>query len=318
MAPTYSVIVTAYNEEEFIASALDSVLAQTHDDFELIVVDDGSTDNTVEAILPFEADPRVRLIRQPNMGLSAARNAAIEASDTERVSFLDSDDLWMPNYLEQVHAALESRPDAGFAYTDAWRLEFSTGLFYRASAMSRRNPPARPPRDPTEFLRLLIARGNFIFVSVTVRRAALEAVGYFSTSLTACEDYDLWIRILARGYGAVRAGRPGDRLAVKRDRITAMSDDHHNMTSNLREVCRLTEVEYDVPDDVKVVAHDRGAALDREVEVIDGKATGRAALMELRSRLGALRRAALRRRIWYEETPPEVAAAFPALARRSD
>jgi glycosyltransferase involved in cell wall biosynthesis len=317
MAPTYSVIVTAYNEEECIASAIASILSQTHDDLELIVVDDGSTDGTAEAIRPFEVDSRVKLIRQPNMGLSAARNTGVEASDAERVAFLDSDDLWMPDYLEEIHAALESRPDAGFAYTDAWWLQASTGLFYRASAMSRQNPPSRPPEDPTEFLRLLIGRGNFVFVSATVRRAALEGVGLFNTSLTACEDYDLWIRMLARGYGAVRAGEPGDRLAVKRDRSTSMSQNDRNMCVNLREVCRLTELEYDVPDDVKSVAHDRGASLDRDIEAIDGKAPGRAAWQALLPRLGALRKAAMRKRIWHEETPAEVAASFPALARRS-
>ena len=137
------------------------------------MVDDGSTDGTVEAVRPFEADPRLRLIRQPNMGLSAARNTGIEAGETERVAFLDSDDLWMPDYLEQAHAALESRPDAGFAYTDAWWLDDSSGRFYRASALSRQHPPADLPADPDEFLRMLMSRGNFIFVSATVRRAAL-------------------------------------------------------------------------------------------------------------------------------------------------
>ncbi len=308
MAPLYSVVVTAYNEQECIAAALASVLAQTHDELELIVVDDGSTDGTVEAVRPFEEDPRVRLIRQPNKGLSAARNTGIEASESARVAFLDSDDLWLPDYLERAHAALEARPDAGFAYTDAWWLQDATGRFYRASAMSRQNPPARPPEDPSEFLRLLMARGNFIFVSTTVRRAALEEVGQFRTELTSCEDYDLWIRMLAHGYGAVRAG---GRLAVKRDRNTSMSQNHRKMDTNLHQVYRLVAEEYEVPADVKAAARGHVATLKRELAMLDGEAPGRAAAFALRVRLGAIRRALLGKRLWYPGTPPEVADAFP-------
>ena len=311
MAPTYSVVVTAFNEVDCIAGAIASVLAQTREDFRLIVVDDGSTDGTVDAVRPFEADPRLQLIRQPNMGLSAARNTGIEASETERIAFLDSDDLWLPEYLEQAHAALESRPDAGFAYTDAWWLDDTSGRFYRASALSRQNPPADPPVDPDELLRMLMSRGNFIFVSVTARRAALEQVGYFKTALTSCEDYDLWIRMLAHGYGAVRAG---ERLAVKRDRSTSMSQNDRKMAANLREVYRLTDEEYEVPADVKAAAHGHVESLDRVLAAIDGQAPRRAALMALRPRLGAVRRAVLgKKRVWCEETPPEVAAAFPDL-----
>ncbi len=311
MAPAYSVIITAYNEEEYVAGAIRSVLSQTLDDFELIVVDDGSTDGTAGVIQPFESDPRVRLISQSNMGLSAARNNAIAASSAERISFLDSDDLWLPNYLAEVDRAFASQQSVGFVYVDAWRLHDS-GRFFRAPAMARQNPPDDPPRDPIEFLRLLI-HDNFIFVSVTVRREAFEVVGNFNTSLTACEDYDLWIRILSHGFGAARAS---GRLAVKRDRENAMSRANRNMRVNMREVYRMSAELYDVPADVRAVAKKNVARLDRSIAALDGGAPALALWWSIRARLGAARRAFLRRRIWHSETPPEITEAFPDLFSR--
>ena len=312
MAATYSVIVTAYNEERLIAAALASVLAQTHDELELIVVDDGSSDGTLAAVAPFEADPRVKVISQPNQGLSAARNTGIGASQSDRVAFLDSDDLWLPDYLAKAHAALESRPDAGFAYTDAWLLQDDNGRFYRSSAMADQNPPGTPPEDPGEMLRMLMRRGNFIFVSVTARRAALDKAGPFKPELKACEDFDEWIRILASGYGAVRLG---DRQAIKRVRGTAMSSNLRNMTANLGKVCLLTETEYDVPDDVKALARETRASIDRDLAALDSSFSARAAWLALRARLGDLNKKLGGNYLYLDQAPAEVAAAFPELAK---
>jgi glycosyltransferase involved in cell wall biosynthesis len=314
MAATYSVVVTAYNEERLIAAALASVLAQTHGDFELIVVDDGSSDGTLAAVAPFEADPRVRVISQENKGLSAARNTGIEASRSDRVAFLDSDDLWLPDYLEKAHAALESHPDAGFAYTDAWLLQDDNGRFYRHAAMADQNPPEVPPEDPGEMLRMLMERGNFIFVSVTARRLALERAGLFKPELKACEDFDEWIRILACGYGAVRLG---DRQAIKRVRGTAMSSNLRNMATNLGKVCLLTETEYDVPDDVKALAHDTRLSIDRDLAALDSRLSPRAAWLALRARLGDLNKKLGGKSLYLDQAPEAVATAFPELARRA-
>jgi len=302
--------MTAYNEEDWVGDAVASVLGQTHSELELIVVDDGSSDGTVAALDPYRSDPRLRVIEQENAGLSAARNTGIEAGDSEWVAFLDSDDLWMPNYLEAVDAALAERPDAGFAYVDAWRLDLN-GLFFRDSAMARQNPPADPPREPTEFLRLLVERGNFIFVSATASREALEKAGNFNTSLRSVEDMDIWIRILAAGFGAVRAG---ERLAIKRDRYTSMSGNATKMAASLRDVYRLTEG-YDVPGDVRATARRQAGEIDRQIEAMERDHPVRKAGLQTRRAIGKLRQRVLRNRIWYPETPPEIAAAFPKLAR---
>ena len=122
--------------------------------------------------------------------------------------------------------------------------------------------PSDPPLDAAGFLRLLVERGNFIFVSTTVRREALARAGGFDTARTSVEDYDLWIRILALGYEAVHAE---GRLAIKRDRETAMSVNLPKMLTNLRDVYRHTERDYDVPDDVRAVAGAHADRIDREL-----------------------------------------------------
>lgn len=308
----YSVVMTAYNEEEWIAAAVASVLAQTYGELQLIVVDDGSSDGTLAELEPFRSDPRLRVVEQENAGLSAARNTGIAAAETDWVAFLDSDDMWMPNYLERVDKALAGRPRAGFVYVDAWRM-YLDGRFFRDTAMARQDPPHDPPQGAEEFLRLLVARGNFIFVSTTVRREALERAGGFDTTRTSVEDYDLWIRILAAGYEAVHAE---GRLAIKRDRPTAMSVQTLKMLTNLRDVYRRTEREYEVPDDVRAVAGEKADGLDREIERIEAGGAVQDLTLRARLTLGAAWRRLRQDRIWYSRTPPEIAAAFPDLVRR--
>lgn len=309
MASSYSVVMTAYNEERWIADAIASVLAQTHAELELIVVDDGSTDATVEQVERFADDSRLRLVRQENAGLSAARNTGIAASESDWVAFLDSDDLWMPTYLERVDATLTGRPEVGFAYVDAWRLD-PDGRFFREQAMARQHPPSVPPADPTAFLRLLVEHGNFIFVSTTVRRAALEEAGGFKVELTSCEDFDLWIRILAAGHGVAH---PDGRLAIKRDRPTAMSANERKMVMNLRDVYNFTARDYPVPDDVRASARRAAEDLDATLVAIERDSTPRRARRRLRLALGSAWRETRSRQVFHPETPPEVRAAFPHL-----
>ena len=123
-----SVVITAYNEQDFVGIALRSALRQTRGDLEIIVVDDGSTDRTAEVVNSFD-DERIRLIRQENQGLSAARNTGIAAACCELVAFLDSDDLWTPEFCELMAAALQERPSAGFSYSDAWWLDDASDRF---------------------------------------------------------------------------------------------------------------------------------------------------------------------------------------------
>jgi glycosyltransferase involved in cell wall biosynthesis len=313
-SPAVSVIVTAFNEEELVGAAIESILNQTQRDLELIVVDDGSTDGTATIVRGFAKDPRLRFLQQENRGLSAARNAGMAKARGALISFLDSDDLWLPTYLSRMQEVLAASPEAGFAYTDAWLLDERTQRFRRAGAMAENSPPANPPTDADAFLRLLM-HANFIFVSTTVRRRALDAAGLFDETLTACEDYDLWIRVLAAGFGAVSSG---ERLAIKRDRDAAMSHQHRNMFVNLRRVCTGVAENAALPEATRAIARDRALRLGHELDLLGSRAGAlRTAAARFRRLAGRARRRLRANRAWYADTPAEIRRAFPGEEWRS-
>jgi glycosyltransferase involved in cell wall biosynthesis len=311
-APAFTVALAAFNEEDWIGSAIRSVLAQTRDDFELVVVDDGSTDATADVIRGFQTDPRIRLVSQENTGLAGALNAAIAAGTAPYVALIDADDRWMPTYLEEMGRVLDDDPEAGFAYPDAWGYSDPTRRFYRVSPNTDMGAPDPPPNDPEQFLRLLV-QSNFVFGLASMRRAAFDEVGGFNEALRACEDYELWIRLLSHGY---RATYSPNRLVIVWNRGESMSKDERIMATHIREVCRITIEDLDTSDEVKALARQRIRQMDRVLATLDGRARTRAAWWAVRRRLGAIRRAVLSRRLWYPGTPPEVAAAFPDLAKR--
>jgi len=121
---TVSVILPTYNRANLVGEAIESVLGQTHRDFQLIVVDDGSTDET-PAVLARFADPRLRIIRQDNGGKSAARNRGLDEARGEFIAFLDSDDLWAPTFLESVLAVFSGEPELDFVFSDLIRFDES-------------------------------------------------------------------------------------------------------------------------------------------------------------------------------------------------
>ncbi|MFO1418578.1 MAG: glycosyltransferase family A protein [Methylotetracoccus sp.] len=116
--PSVSVVIPSYNRAALLREAIASVLAQTFADIEIIVVDDGSTDGTGDVVAEFSRDSRIRYIAQMNAGVSAARNTGIDAATGALVAFLDSDDLWVPDHLARLVAALEQTPDAMFAFAN--------------------------------------------------------------------------------------------------------------------------------------------------------------------------------------------------------
>ncbi|MEX2108305.1 MAG: glycosyltransferase family A protein [Solirubrobacterales bacterium] len=308
-SPAFTAILAAFNEEDWVSSAIGSVLAQTRTDFELVVVDDGSTDATAEVVRTFQPDPRVRLISQENTGLAGALKTGIAASTAPYVALIDADDLWMPTYLEGLGRTLDENPKAGFAYTDAWCMNHATGRFWRISSNAYLGEPNPPPADPEEFLRLLLER-NFVFGLTTIRRSAFDAVGGFDESLKAAEDYELWLRLLARGYEAARA--PG-RLAVTRDRGGAMHTDERNMLMHLREVYRIVAEDLETSDEVSAIARRRMRETDAQCGALD-EGPLPTARKALRRRLGSIYKATFGRDFWYPGIPPEVARAFPDLA----
>jgi len=184
--PLISVIIPTFNRRDFLVAAVDSVVSQTFGDFELIVVDDGSTDGTGDVMARY-AD-RVIYVVQENRGVSAARNHGIDLARGEYISFLDSDDLWMPTKLEKQVKFFQGHPSAQVCYTDE--------LWIRRGRQV--NPRKRHAKHSgwiyAHCLPLCIISPS----SVCLRREVLDTVGYFDPELPVCEDYDLWLRVAAR------------------------------------------------------------------------------------------------------------------------
>ena len=184
-APMVSVVIPTYNRASMIARAVRSILTQTFEDWELIVVDDASTDNT-EAVVSSFTDPRIRYRKhQVNRGGSAARNTGIRNARGEYVAFLDSDDEWLPNKLElQVEAFEDSDGDIGLIYTgliNQYRNEESIELVPKYRGNLRRN--------------LLIQNVVGSTSTPMIRKDVLVSVGGFDPRFPARQDLDLWVRI---------------------------------------------------------------------------------------------------------------------------
>jgi glycosyltransferase involved in cell wall biosynthesis len=195
-ADLVSVIVPAYNAAAFIAETLGSALAQTYRDIEVIVVDDGSTDNTIEIVKSIGSrDHRIRLLQQRNGGVAAARNYAIDQSRGTLVAPLDADDLWRPDKLaKQVAAMRSSDPDVGMVY--AW----SASIDQNGQVLARIGNYARHEGDIFPFLVFhnFIGNGSAPLIR---RDAVLEAGGYDTTLSTRggeCEDLMLYLRVAER------------------------------------------------------------------------------------------------------------------------
>jgi glycosyltransferase involved in cell wall biosynthesis len=197
--PRVSVIIPAHNAAAYIEQTLASVAAQTYEDWEVVVADDASGDDTARRAEG--AAPRTRVVRtERNLGPAGTRNLALEHASGELIAFLDADDLWLPTYLERQVARYDAeapRPGApvGIVACDA-RLRGPDGDL-PGTYMTQFRDPAQPLS-----LERVLAR-NRIYVSTVVPRAAGEEVGGFAPELFGTEDHDLWVRILETGRRAV-------------------------------------------------------------------------------------------------------------------
>ncbi|MEN8689689.1 MAG: glycosyltransferase [Desulfobacterales bacterium] len=181
-----SVIIPTYNRGWIVRDAIDSVLGQTYADVELIVVDDGSTDRTPDILNSY--GDRLRVIRQANQGVSAARNRGIDNTSGPLIALLDSDDIWLPKKLAVQIDFFKRNPAALICQTE--EIWIRNGL--RVNPGKRHRKPSGMIFEPS--LELCLVSPS----AVMVRRELLEDVGLFDESLPACEDYDLWLRVGCR------------------------------------------------------------------------------------------------------------------------
>jgi glycosyltransferase involved in cell wall biosynthesis len=188
MAPTVTVVIPVFNRPAQVDRAIRSVLAQTYQDFEIVVIDDGSTDETTAVVAAFE-DPRITLIRhERNRGGSAARNTGIRAGTAPYIAFLDSDDEWLPTKLErQLEVFGRSGDQLGLVYTGADRVE--------ADGTVQRHIPRAIANLPFALLTENVIGETSLGM---VRRSAFDVTGVFDESLPAAQDMDMWLRLCER------------------------------------------------------------------------------------------------------------------------
>ncbi len=221
MSVTVSIIIPAYNSASFIHKAIDSVLTQSFDDYEIIVVNDGSSDNTVECLEWYAG--RLQVITQQNGGASTARNTGIAAAKGEFVAFLDADDLWRPNKLEQQVAAMQVCPEWVACYTET---------SYKADEETLSHKVEQSPKLITKNLQQVFLHPYLVTSSFMVRREVLNQVGDFDVGLRTAEDIDLYLRVAEQGpigllqsslvWKADMEGSLGSLLSSYQDNLTVV------------------------------------------------------------------------------------------------
>ena len=227
--PAVSVIMPAYNVEPYLAASIESVRGQTFRDWEIVIVDDGSTDRT-GAIADGYArrDRRIRVVHQANRGLSSARNTAMRYARGEFFALLDSDDLWDPDFLKAQMAIFAGTSDVSVVTANARNL----GGPWDGKPVHPW-PDRRPQPDLAEILR----DEESVFIMSIFRRRVYERIGNFDERLRSNEDYDYWLRAAATGFRFVRNDRP---LGDYRRRSDSLSADDVRMLNGLLLVYRKT------------------------------------------------------------------------------
>lgn len=196
--PIVDVIIPAYNAARYLPAAIESVMAQSFDDWQIVLVDDGSTDDTVSVIAAYRErlGTKLRYIYQPNAGLPAARNTAIRNSSSEFLALLDADDIWLLDRLKESLAGFADRPEVGLNYASIVRIDPEGKVLDAYDAVQPNGEGRIAPHIYTRSVQLPCP-------TITFRRACVEDVGYFDETMRASEDRDMWFRIALKWEVAV-------------------------------------------------------------------------------------------------------------------
>jgi glycosyltransferase involved in cell wall biosynthesis len=250
----------AYNAAAYIGDAIDSVLCQSFSDFELIVVDDGSTDETAAIVDEYSRrDARVIRISQANRGISAARNAGLAASRGRFLALLDSDDAWEPAFLETQLPVFDQMSDIGVVTGNA----LHCGGSHDGEAMWS---TAQGPRVLS--LGDLLQNETSVCIMSVFRREVFERIGGFDVQLRCNEDYQYWLRAAMAGYSIVQTPRP---LARYRRRPDSVSADQAIMLDGIMRVLREVRGQCDGRPDVIAIIDRQLPRFERERWLLEGK-----------------------------------------------
>ncbi len=189
----FTVVIPLYNKERHIGRAIESVISQTYQNFEIIVVDDGSIDNSVKDVIRIkEKDSRVRLIKQQNSGVSSARNRGIEEAKFEYIGFLDADDMWRPNFLESIKKIIEEYPKAG-AYATSYGINNENGIL--VPSLNFYSFEEKWYGIVDDYFKYAIKAPLITASSVVIPKAVFNEIGKFPVGIKRGEDLDMWRRI---------------------------------------------------------------------------------------------------------------------------
>jgi glycosyltransferase involved in cell wall biosynthesis len=200
-SPLVSVVIPTYNRASFVSEAIESVLDQTFSDYEIIVVDDGSTDNTHEILEQYR--DKIQYIYQENEGVSAARNTGIKNSTGLWLAFLDSDDKWMPEYLATQMEGIRRSPEISMQTTDCYTIGGERTYFEMNRVIGEFN--GRDYLHLSDPFRFVVTHGPWQVGSTIFRRDAIIKAGLFDTSFDLNEDFELMARVALQGsFGLIR------------------------------------------------------------------------------------------------------------------
>ncbi len=260
--PAISVIIPSYCDSQYIGEAINSVMAQTFRDYEILVVNDGSPDtDELESVLE-KYEGRIIYIKQENRGCSAARNVAIRAARGQFIAFLDADDYWSPEFLAQQKRFLDENPTIDLVYTDALHVGDSplAGCTFMETS---------PSTGDVTFESLLAGTCTVVLSGVVTRRQAVLEAGLFDETLRYAEDYDLWLRMARRGAGL--AYQPTVLLCKRMHQTNASSNLIKLFESALRVLDR-TERITQLTDKERVALKQRVATIEAGWKLERGKA----------------------------------------------
>lgn len=258
--PAVTVVIPAYNSARYIGEALDSLKAQTFDDYEVIVVNDGSDDREeLERILKSHS-LLITYLSQENKGVSAARNAAIRVGRGEFYAQLDADDQWTPDYLEVQLGILKENPDVVVVYPNATIIGdgVTAGLEFMKIS----------PSEGEVTFESLVQQKCVVMTCVTARMSAIRGAGMFDESIRSCEDFDLWLRIVNNGGRIVYHRRP---LVLYRRHVGSLSSDRVWMTRNLVAVFEKCAAKFQLTPAERAVLNEHIVDQRAKLNLFEGK-----------------------------------------------
>lgn len=273
--PAVSVIMPAFNAERYLSTAVDSVLRQTFSDLELLIVDDGSSDRTIDVARAHAArDARIRIVQQANAGPGPARNTGFRFAQGRFFAFLDSDDEWDATFLAEQVAILQSRPDVDVVIGNA-----------RNRGGPRDGQPSRPVRGEGLLISLaeILADETVLFIMAVFRREVVDAIGGFDPAIFTNEEYEMWIRAALAGFAFTRHTRPLGWYSCRPD---SLSSDDARMLGGILQVFEKVRPALPLHSPERAILDRQTARFEAELAAVEARASlargdGRGAAQQL-------------------------------------